>query len=166
MLPVLSMKVSSADGAALAITPSFVTGLYTDNKMERPAASGNPAIRIKVTVDGSIANITPRESSDGVLLDERRVPVSGEVIIYLEVCDSSTSSCSSLIDRTLSARSFNFYAINLPKGAHRIEVAWGLAGGTADDVACAGPVALSVHEVRNAGVAAGQLPSKTALTTR
>src|SRR5262249_4544767 len=72
-LPDVTVKVSAGNGVALVITPSFVTGLYTNNKMNSTTFSStqNVGLRMKVMVDGSTANVIPELGSNGVIYDQR-----------------------------------------------------------------------------------------------
>src|SRR5262250_1969291 len=60
-LPPVIVKVSSGSGVALVITPSFVTGLYTDNKLSSTSTTStqNVGLRVKVAVDGVTTNVVP-----------------------------------------------------------------------------------------------------------
>jgi hypothetical protein len=72
-LPDVTVKVSSGSGVALVITPSLVTGLYTQNKLSSSSLTStqNVGLRVKVAVDGSTADVVPEEGSTGVIYDQR-----------------------------------------------------------------------------------------------
>src|SRR5262245_61610913 len=56
-LPEVTAKGSSGSGVALVITPSLVTGLYTNNKLNQTNATTgstqNVGVKVKVEIDGS-----------------------------------------------------------------------------------------------------------------
>jgi hypothetical protein len=68
-VPDITVKVSSGSGVALVMTPSLVTGLFTDNKITSGSSTStqNIGLEVKVSVDGSTANVVPEEGSDGVI---------------------------------------------------------------------------------------------------
>ena len=76
-LPPVVVKVSSGSGVALVITPSFVTGLYTNNKLSSNSTTStqNVGLRMKVTVDGTTSNVIPELGSTGVIYDRLLVLV-------------------------------------------------------------------------------------------
>jgi len=147
-LPDVTVKVSAGNGVALVITPSFVTGLYTNNKMNSTTFSStqNVGLRMKVMVDGSTANVIPELGSNGVIYDQRFMQVTASFLSGLTTC---TGDCFSIVQSTLGARSFNFYVSNLAPGTHTISVSWDLVGGTSGEAACVGPGTLTVEQVKN-----------------
>src|SRR5713226_8694295 len=62
-VPDITVKVSSGSGVALVITPSLVTGLFTSNKISSttPTSTQNIGLEVRVTVDGSTANVAAEE---------------------------------------------------------------------------------------------------------
>jgi len=81
-LPPVTVKVSSGSGVALVITPSFVTGLYTNNKLSSTSTTStqNVGLRVKVLVDGVSATVVPELGSDGVIYDQRFIQVTASFL--------------------------------------------------------------------------------------
>src|SRR5215813_15110990 len=122
-LPPVTVKVSSGSGVALVITPSFVTGLYTNNKLSSTSTTStqNVGLRVKVAVDGVTTNVVPELGSNGVIYDQRFMQVTASFLSGLTTC---TDTCFEIVESTLSAHSFNFYVSNLSPGTHTISVSW------------------------------------------
>ena len=149
-LPDVTVKVSSGSGVALVITPSLVTGLYTNNKLSssQTISTQNVGLRVKVTVDGDTTNVVPEvvSGSDGVIYDQRFMQVNASFLSGLTTC---TDTCFSIVESTLSAHSFNFYISNLTPGTHKIGVSWDIVGGTNGEATCVGPGTVTVQQVKN-----------------
>ena len=147
-LPDVTVKVSSGSGVALVITPSLVTGLYTNNKLSSTSTTStqNVGLRVRVAVDGSTANVVPELGSDGVIYDQRFMQVTASFLSGLTTC---TDTCFSIVESTLSAHSFNFYVSNLTPGTHTISVSWDIIGGGAGEATCVGPGTVTVQQVKN-----------------
>ena len=147
-LPDVTMKVSSGTGVALVITPSFVTGLYTKNKLSATSTTStqNVGLLVKVKVDGSTATVIPELGSEGVIYDQRFMQVTASFLSGLTTC---LNDCFQIVQSTLSAHSFNFYVSNLTPGTHTINVSWNLVGGDNGEGACVGPGTLTVEQVKN-----------------
>ena len=147
-LPPISVKVSSGSGVALVITPSFVTGLYTNNKLSSSSTSStqNVGLRVKVLVDGVSTAVVPELGSNGVIYDQRFMQVTASFLNGLTTC---VNDCFTIVQSTLAAHSFNFYVSNLTPGTHVITVAWDIVGGQNGEGACVGPGTLTVEQVKN-----------------
>ena len=147
-LPPVVVKVSSGSGVALVITPSLVTGLYTNNKVSAASTTStqNIGLRVKVLVDGVSTNVIPELGGPGVVYDQRFMQVTASFLGALEAC---VTDCFQLVQSTLSAHSFNFYVSNLTPGTHTISVSWDLLGGGNGAAACVGPGTLTVEQVKN-----------------
>jgi len=151
-LGTVTVKVSSGSGTALVITPSLVTGLFTDNKITNTSnsATQNVGILVTVEVDGTTANVVPELGSTGVIYDQRFIQVSSSVISGLAACQAlAGATCFELVESTLAAHSFNFYIFGLSTGTHDVAVSWTLIGGTNGEGACVGPGTLTVQQVKN-----------------
>ena len=149
-LPPVTVKVSSGSGVALVITPSFVTGLYTNNKLNSNQTNSiaNVGLRMKVMVDGSTASVIPELGSAGVIYDQRFMQVTASFLSGLDTC---VDDCFTMVQSTLGARSFNFYVSNLTPGTHTITVSWDVVGGGTGTGTCVGPGTLTVEQVKNFG---------------
>lgn len=147
-LPDVTVKVSSGNGVALVITPSLVTGLYTKNKLSSTSTTStqNVGLRVKVTVDGSSANVVPELGSEGVIYDQRFMQVTATFLSGLATC---SGDCFTIVESTLAAHGFNFYVSNLTPGTHTIGVSWDIVGGTSGEATCVGPGTLTVQQVKN-----------------
>lgn len=153
-LPPVIVKVSSGSGVALVITPSFVTGLYTNNKLSSNSTTStqNVGLRMKVLVDGSTANVIPELGSTGVIYDQRFMQVTASFLAGLTTC---LNDCFTIVQSTLAAHSFNFYVSNLTPGTHTISVSWDIVGGGNGEGTCVGPGTLTVEQVKNFGFNTG-----------
>jgi len=147
-LPDVTVKVSSGSGVALVITPSLVTGLFTDNKLSSSTTSStqNVGLRVKVAVDGVTTYVVPELGSDGVIYDQRFMLVKANFLSGLSTC---TDTCFEIVESTLAAHSFNFYVSDLAPGTHTISVSWDIIGGTNGEAACVGPGTVTVQQVKN-----------------
>jgi len=147
-LPDVTVKVSSGNGVALVITPSLVTGLYTQNKLNQLTTSStqNVGLRVKVLVDNSTATVVPEIGSDGVIYDQRFIQVNAGFLSGLTTC---LLDCFTMVQSTLAAHSFNFYVSNLAPGSHTIRVTWDIVGGGNGEGTCVGPGTLTVEQVKN-----------------
>ena len=147
-LPDVTVKVSSGSGVALVITPSLVTGLYTQNKLNQltTTSTQNVGLRVKVLVDNSTANVVPEIGSNGVIYDQRFIQVNASFLSGLTTC---LLDCFQMVQSTLSAHSFNFYVSNLAPGSHTIRVTWDIVGGGNGEGTCVGPGTLTVEQVKN-----------------
>ena len=154
-IPDVTVKVSSGSGVALVITPSLVTGLFTDNKITSTSSTStqNVGLEARVMVDGSTLNVAPEHGSDGVIYDQRWIQLSSSVLSSLAGCTAlattTNPTCFELVESTLSAHSFNFYVWNLSPGTHVIHTEWDIEGGTNGEAACVGPGTLTVTQVKN-----------------
>src|SRR5215467_3817582 len=153
-LPPVTVKVSSGSGVALVITPSFVTGLYTNNKLNSNQTNSiaNVGLRMKVMVDGSTTSVIPELGSAGVIYDQRFMQVTASFLSGLDTC---VDDCFTMVQSTLGARSFNFYVSNLTPGTHTITVSWDVVGGGTGTGTCVGPGTLTVEQVKNFGFNSG-----------
>jgi hypothetical protein len=133
---------------ALVITPSFVTGLYTNNKLSSNSTTStqNVGLRMKVMVDGSTVNVIPELGSTGVIYDQRFMQVTASFLSGLTTC---LNDCFTIVQSTLAAHSFNFYVSNLTPGTHTICVSWDILGGGNGEGTCVGPGTLTVEQVKN-----------------
>jgi len=147
-LPPVTVKVSSGSRVALVITPSFVTGLYTNNKLSSSSTTStqNVGLRVKVLVDGVSTNVIPELGGTGVIYDQRFMQVTASFLNGLTTC---LNDCFTIVQSTLAAHSFNFYVSNLTPGTHTITVSWDIAGGQNNEGACVGPGTLTVEQVKN-----------------
>jgi len=147
-LPDVKIKVSVGNGVALVITPSLVTGLYTKNKLSSTSTTStqNVGLRVKVTVDGSTADVVPELGSEGVIYDQRFMQVTATFLSGLATC---SGDCFTIVESTLAAHSFNFYVSGLTPGTHTVGVSWDILGGTSGEATCVGPGTLTVQQVKN-----------------
>jgi hypothetical protein len=155
----------------LLVTPSLVTGLYTNTLSSNTTSSQTAAIVVTVTdaqTGYSTVTLTPNQTcvvtddinnvvKCGVAYDER--------FQQLMTTNFTNNATVDLILSTLSAHSFNFTRGNVPGGFHTITLNWyfGCDDGTGTlrtsscastlgpntAAACAGPGNLTVQQVQN-----------------
>src|SRR5262249_22450 len=104
-LPDVSVKVSSGSGVALVITPSFVTGLFTDNKLSSTSTTStqNVGLRVKVAVDGVNPNMGSQLGGKGGLYYHSFFAVTASILN-----GPTTSTCTFFVSvlSTLFPRHF------------------------------------------------------------
>jgi hypothetical protein len=174
----ITLDVSSGTGTTLLITPSLVTGLYTDNKMSNTGSSTEDiGVQVQVSVTGPNGSagvqIAPANAigdsgnntdtgatcnapaggvASCVIYDQRFIQISSTVLQGLSAC-SSGATCFEMIENTLSAHSFNFY-VNVPTtGQYTVNVQAQLYEGNNNSAngsvaACAGPGTVTVEQVK------------------
>ena len=172
----ISVNLSSGAGTTLIITPSLVTGLFTDNQIsaKNPTSTQNVGIQVQVNVTGpGTIKIAPSTTGSGdatcvpegggvascVIYDQRFVQVSSAVLASLSGCTaisaSANNTCFELIESTLSAHSFNFYVQTSQTGTYTVDVDYELFVGSANTAGagsvagCAGPGTVTVQQVKN-----------------
>jgi len=143
-----TITTPNGNGTTLLITPSFVTGLFTDTSItqSKQTSTETAAVQVLVTLDGE--EVPPAsEAHPAVTYDERFQQLSSNVfnqLLNTSICSFTTTtsvtvvssvtstvtltigstSCSiDLILSTLSAHSFNFVA-QPAGGLHTLEVDW------------------------------------------
>jgi len=152
LTPVAGLQVQVPTNTDVVISPSLVTGLYTDNKItsNNSVSLQNVGLFVQVVIEptavlsGSI-KIAPNTTATGgtgqaslctlpagappgsvtscVIYDQRFIQVSSSVISGLASCVAlAGGTCFELTESTLSAHDFNWYA-NLPdSGAYNVIV--------------------------------------------
>jgi len=155
-----AITTSSGNGVTLLITPSAVTGLYTDTNVSNTitTATAEIGIQVCVQVDGSGANVVGGDTNGCAIFDERLQQVNQNflaAVASLATCDTSTgtNTCSlELILATLSAHSYNFIA-QVPNGTHDVSASWSIvnantssSGGTVG--ACLGPGNVTITQTK------------------
>jgi hypothetical protein len=91
------ISTSSGSGVTLQITPSLVTGLFTDTKITTslPTASADVGIQVCVKVDGSGAGVLPKSC---VIYDERFQQITSQLFSQIAACN--TVVCTTNADCT------------------------------------------------------------------
>ncbi len=147
-----TIQTPNTGQAALLITPSLVTGLYTDNKITNNSSSSTQDIGVDVTVlvDGNAVEPETTASGSGsyVIYDQRFIQVSSTVISSLASCTTGVT-CFQLVESTLSAHSFNFVYPDPGQGEHTVTVNWNILNGGNGEAACVGPATITVEQVQN-----------------
>jgi len=152
----------------LLVTPSLVTGMYTNTLSANNMTSETAAIVVVVTdtVNGNTVTLTPNQTcvvtndisgarQCGVAYDERFQQLNTVL---------GTNESVQLILSTLSAHAFDFTEGNVPSGIHTVKVNWyfGCDNGSGtlrtsqcatafapnSAAACAGPGTLTVTQVQ------------------
>ncbi len=167
-----TIKTPNSSQTALLITPSLVTGLFTDTnisggngggKNTQTSASSYAGISVSVDLDG---NPVAPDGGDGVMYDARFQEISTNLFSVISECTTATPCNLNLLLSTLSAHSFNFVAPSVGGGSHTITVGWTLSCYTVSDTGatstscsqvlgstsaagCAGPGSVTVEQVQN-----------------
>ncbi len=148
------ITVPNGNGTALLITPSAVTGLFTDTKINtnQPMATANVGVQVCVEVDGSGANVVGGDVNGCAMYDERFQEISTDLFSTITECATATTACNfDLIISTLSAHSYNF-VVQVPGGPHTITAEWSVvnASSTPDSrvAACMGPGNITVTQTK------------------
>ena len=161
-----SIQTPNSSQTALLITPSLVTGLYTNVNISnsKTLSSETAAVVVSVTLDG---NPVAPDQGNGVVYDERFQQLSSNIFNTLTNCGTELNpqECNiDLITSTASAHSFNFVAPNVGGGNHDLKVTWSFlcddgsgtltAGACSSSftknsaAACAGPGSVTVTQVK------------------
>jgi hypothetical protein len=153
--PVLDtyIKTPSGEGTTLLITPSLVTGLFTNTEVTQSMESSavSAAVKVSVTLDGQpVAPATT--SSPSIIYDQRFQQLSTNVFEQIATCSVMNNCSIDMIDSTLAAHSFNFVAPNVGGGNHHVQVQWAFqcTDNTGADVPCT-----QVYTANTAGACAG-----------
>jgi hypothetical protein len=150
------IKTSSGSGVTLVITPSAVTGLYTNTKVSSTtqSATAEVGIQVCVKVDGSGAKVVGGDSNGCAIYDERFQQLSTNLFSVVTACASTTTDLCNidLILSTLSAHSYNFIA-QIPGGQHIVTATWSVvnantSSSNASIGACLGPGNVSVTQYK------------------
>jgi hypothetical protein len=180
----VSVDVSSGAGTTLIITPSLVTGLFTDNKISssNPSSTQNVGIQVQVNVTGpgtiqiapsttGSANASCTAPANGVascvIYDQRFVQVSSAVLASLSGCTaisaSANNTCFELIESTLSAHSFNFYVQTSQTGTYTVDVDYNLFQGSANTAGAGSVPARSQYSRSRTSASIRKSPSSSGL---
>jgi len=158
-----TIKTPNSSQTTLLITPSLLTGLYTNTFVNSaaPIASETAAVVVSVLFDGK--PVAPEtDAHPSVIYDARFQQISTQLFSQLDECDNNNPSCNyDLILSTLSAHSFNFIVPAPGVGSHTIDVSWTVQcaqNGRATPCsntftensagACVGPGTLTVQQVK------------------
>jgi hypothetical protein len=164
-----TIQTPNSSQTTLLITPSLVTGLYTNTLVDEtsPESSRGAAVVVSVTLDGKPV-LPATSSTPGVIYEERFQQLSTNVFEHIEECrddNEQTGDDKCNIDlalSTLSAHAFNFIVPNVGGGNHKLKVEWdfqcyGNDGEETDCTttftpntagACAGPGTVTVQQVK------------------
>ena len=172
-----TIKTPNSQFTTLLITPSLVTGLFTNTEVSQamPVSAQTAAVKVKVTLDGQpVAPATT--ASPSIIYDQRFQQLSAPFFSQLAECTANQNCSMDLIISTLAAHSFDFVAPNVGGGVHNLQVTWEF---TCSDAAgnmstsncttaymansagaCAGPGTVTVQQVKafsqSGGVVIGQ----------
>lgn len=158
-----SIKTPNSQFTTLLITPSLVTGLFTNTAVTQDMQSSavSAAVVVKVTLDGN--PVAPATASQpNVIYDQRFQQLSANNFDQFMSCSIMNNCSVDLVTSTLAAHSFNFVAPNVGGGTHNLKVQWAFectnnAGApvpctdvyTANTAgACAGPGTVTVTQVK------------------
>src|SRR5712675_519747 len=103
------IKTSSGNGVTLVITPSAVTGLYTNTKVSNLTTSttAEVGIQVCVQVDGSGAKVVGGDANGCAMYDQRFQQLSTNLFSQVSTCALATTTNTNLcnIDLILSTLS-------------------------------------------------------------
>lgn len=90
-----NISTSNGNGVTLKITPSMVTGLFTQTKIDTtiPTASADVGIQVCVKVDGSGDGVLPKSC---VVYDQRFQQISSQLFSQISACN--TVVCTTAAD--------------------------------------------------------------------
>ena len=157
------IKTPNSQFTTLLITPSLVTGLFTNTEVTQDMESSavSAAVKVAVTLDGNpVAPATTATPS--IIYDQRFQQLSANTFQGFLSCFINNSCSIDLVESTLAAHSFNFVAPNVGGGTHRLQVSWTFecTDNTGANVpctqvytantagACAGPGSVTVTQVK------------------
>ena len=151
-----AIKTSSGSGVTLVITPSAVTGLYTETKVTNLASSATAEVGIQVCVqvDGKGTGVVGGDANGCAMYDERFQQLSTNLFTQVSTCALATTALCNidLIMSTLSAHSYNFIA-QVPGGQHIVTATWSVVNTNASNSnatigACLGPGNVTVTQYK------------------
>lgn len=104
------IKISNGNGTTLLVTPSMVTGLFTDTKIDAQVSSASEDVGIQVCVtvtpDGSTTPVTGAvlggDENGCVVYDQRFQSISSDLFSQLSECQNvpTSTTCSTNADCT------------------------------------------------------------------
>ncbi len=157
------IQTPSSKFTTLLITPSLVTGLFTNTTIttSMPSQANSAAVVVKVTLDGTPV-LPATAAKPGVMYDQRFQQLSTNMFDRISGCQDDPECNIELILSTLSAHSFNFIRTNVGGGVHPLKVTWEFvctdnAGNPTPCTntymantagACAGPGTVTVQQVK------------------
>ena len=120
-----TIKTPNSQFTTLLITPSLVTGLFTNTAATQDMQSSavSAAVKVSVTLDGH--PVAPETSgSPSIIYDQRFQQISANNFEALMSCSIMNNCSVDLVESTLAAHSFNFVAPNVGGGVHPLHVEW------------------------------------------
>jgi hypothetical protein len=151
------IKTPNSSFTTLLITPSLVTGLFTNTEITQAMQSSavSAAVKVFVTLDDKPVlpdNPLATYPGNGIIYDQRFQQLSTNVFSQLFECSISGNCSMDLVESTLAAHSFNFVAPNVGGGNHHLVVSWlfQCTDNTGADVPCT-----TVYTANTAGACAG-----------
>jgi hypothetical protein len=158
-----TIQTPNSKFTTLLISPSLVTGLFTNTGVDFNQYSGNSAaVKVYVFLDGQ--PVAPATTSQtGIIYDQRFQQLSAGSAATLATCAAYNDCDTALVLSTLSAHSFDFVKPDVGGGSHTLQVGWRfqctdnsgnmVACSTAYTAntagACAGPGTVTVTQVKN-----------------
>jgi len=148
-----TIKTPNSQFTTLLITPSLVTGLFTNTEVTQDMESSavSAAVKVSVTLDGNpVAPATTATPS--IIYDQRFQQLSTNVFQQMMTCSAMNNCSIDLVESTLAAHSFNFVAPNVGGGNHHLQVTWKFdcTDNTGANVPCT-----TVYTANTAGACAG-----------
>ena len=119
------IKTPNSQFTTLLITPSLVTGLFTNTEVTQSMTSSarTAGVIVSVTLDGQPV-LPETATTPEVVYDQRFQQLSIPAFAQLTECSMTNNCTADLVLSTLAAHSFNFVATNVGGGTHQLEVDW------------------------------------------
>jgi hypothetical protein len=147
------IKTPNSQFTTLLITPSLVTGLFSNTAVtqDMQSSANSAAVVVTVTLDGKpVAPATL--SQPNITYDERFQQLSANTFDEFMSCSIMNNCSIDLVTSTLAAHSFNFVAPSVGGGNHELKVQWAFVctNNTGTQVPCT-----DTYTVNSAGACAG-----------
>jgi len=156
-----NIKTSAGSGVTLVVTPSAVTGLFTDTKVSTTTTTSTAQIGLQVCVkvDGQAASVVGGDANGCFIMDERLQQVTQNFLAGVsQVANCSTTAGATdnncfldFLQATLSAHAYNLIA-QVPNGQHNVTASWSIVNantvGDAKVGACVGPGNITVTQTK------------------
>jgi hypothetical protein len=119
------IKTPNSSYTTLLITPSLVTGLFTNTAITQDMQSSAVSAAVKVSVTLDSKPVLPATmNTPEIIYDQRFQQLSSNIFDQIVTCSAMNNCSIDLIDSTLAAHSFNFVAPNVGGGNHHLQVSW------------------------------------------
>jgi hypothetical protein len=160
-----SIQTPNSNQTTLLITPSFVTGLYSNTYITSTQSTANQTAEVIVSVLLDGKPVAPETTATpSVTYDARFQQISTQMWTQIAECQMNQKCDFSMVLSTLDAHSFDFVVPNVGGGSHNLDVSWAMAcdNGSGSPspskcsttfannsaAACVGPGVITVQQVK------------------